>query len=274
DGHTVVAGGQLNSVGGVDHGYLAAIDTTTGKATSLDLGLDGSVTAIANGGQTIFIAGGFAHAQGQARDKVAEFNPSTGQITSWQSQAVFADNIPYAIGVDSSTAYVGGEFSRLITKTGTVTRRGLAAFARNTGRLTSWNPSADGAVFTLALAGSLIYAGGPFEHIGSTPRNGVAAITPNGSATSWNPNVNLPGAVAARQTCGGTVYPSGTCPPRPAHARVALAAVPTSSGAPLPWTPTTAPPFGTVQTLAVSGNTVYVGGNFLRLQGRIGLAAF
>ncbi len=274
DGHTVVAGGQLNSVGGVNHQYLAAIDTATGKATGLDLGLDGSVTAIASGGQTLYIAGGFAHVQGQFRDFLAEFNPVTGQVTSWQPQGEFADNIPEALAVSTGTVYVGGEFNQYITSRGTVSRRGLAAFARNTGKLTSWNPSADGPVFTLALAGGLIYAGGLFEHIGFTPRNGVAAITAQGRATSWNAQVDLTGQVNALQIAGSTVYLGGSFDTLAGQSRVDLAAVTTSSGALLPWAPNTTPPFGTVQTLAANGNTVYAGGNFLQLQGHTGLAAF
>src|SRR5215467_6701919 len=274
DGQTVVAGGELNSVGGVNHPYLAAIDTATGKATGLDLGLDGSVTAIASGGQTLFIAGGFAHVQGQFRDWLAEFNPATGQVTSWQPQAEFADNTPEALAVTSSTVYVGGEFSAFHTSKGLVSRRALAAFSRKTGKLTSWNPSADGPIFTMALAGGLIYAGGTIEHIGFTPRNGVAAITPQGNATSWNANVNLTGSVDALQIAGNTVYLGGSFDTVAGQSRVDLAAVTTSSGALLPWAPNTSPPFGTVQTLSATGNTVYVGGNFLRLQGHIGLAAF
>jgi trimeric autotransporter adhesin len=272
DGQTVVAGGQLNSVGGVNHQYLAAIDTTTGKATGLDLGLDGSVTAITSGGQTLFIAGGFAHVQGQFRDWLAEFNPSTGQVTSWQPQAQFADNTPEALAVSTGTVYVGGEFSGFNTSKGFVSRRALAAFSRTTGKLTSWNPSADGAVFTLALTGGLIYAGGVFEHIGFTPRNGVAAITAQGSATSWNANVNLTGVVDALQIAGSTVYLGGSFDSLAGQSRVDLAAVTASSGALLPWAPNTTAPFGTVQTLIAGGNTVYVGGNFLQLQGHVGLA--
>jgi hypothetical protein len=274
DGHTVVAGGQLNSVGGVNHSYFAAIDTATGRATTLDLGLDGSVTAIASGGSTIFIAGGFAHIQGLFRDWVGEFDPSTGKVTSWQAQATFVDNTPEALVADGNTLYVGGEFSELRTKTATLVRRGLAAFSRGNGKLTSWDPSADGPVFTLALAGGTIFAGGLFEHIGLTPRNGVAAITPQGKPTSWNANLDLTGEVLALQIAGSTVYLGGSFDTVGGQPRVDLAAVGTSSGALLPWAPNTDAPFGVVDALALSGNTVYVGGDFLRLQGHVGLAAF
>jgi trimeric autotransporter adhesin len=274
DGQTVAAGGELNSAGGVNHPYLAAIDTATGQATGLDLGLDGSVTAIASGGQTLFIAGGFAHVQGQFRDFLAEFSPVTGQVTSWQPHALFVDNNPEALAVTSSTVYVGGEFNDLITGKRTVSRRALAAFSRSSGNLTGWNPSADGVVFAMAAAGGLIYAGGPFEHIGFTPRNGVAAITPQGNATSWNANVDLTGSIDALQIAGSTVYLGGSFDTVAGQPRVDLAAVTTSTGALLPWAPSTSPPFGTVQALAATGNTVYAGGNFLNLQGHIGLAAF
>jgi hypothetical protein len=49
------------------------------------------------------------------------------------------------------------------------------------------------------------------------------------------------------------------------QSRVDLAAVTITSGDLLPWAPNTTAPFGTAQTLAASGNTVYVGGNFLQL---------
>src|SRR5262249_19293043 len=94
-----------------------------------------------------------------------------------------------------------------------------------------------------------------FEHIGVTPRNGVAAITAQGRATSWNANVNLTGQVNALQVAGTTVYLGGSFDTLAGQSRVDLAAAATSSGALLPWAPNTSPPFGTVQTLAATGNT-------------------
>jgi hypothetical protein len=52
------------------------------------------------------------------------------------------------------------------------------------------NPSEDHTVYTLAIRGETVYAGGGFSSIGGQPRNGLAALdAASGQATPWNPSV-------------------------------------------------------------------------------------
>src|SRR4029079_2029977 len=67
-----------------------------------------------------------------------------------------------------------------------------AALSTSTGLANSWNPSANARVYTLALNGTTLYAGGEFTRIGGPTRNYIATLhTTTGAALSWNPNASL-----------------------------------------------------------------------------------
>jgi hypothetical protein len=274
DGTTIAAGGELNSVNGVDRDFFAAIDTTTGRATSFDAGLNGSVTTLVRSGTTMYVGGGFSTFEGQRRNGMAAFDNTTGQGTSW-APPLLDQVTPFAMTVDRRNVYVGGNFTTVFTSKGPASRRGLAAFTRSSGNLTSWNPSADGVVRTLTTAGALIYAGGNFQHIGLAFHNGAAAISTNGKPTSWDPRLDLPADVHALSVVDTTVYLAGDFQSASGQTRVGPAAVTSANGAVLPWAPNTSAQFGEFDALLVSGSTVYVGGSFEFIGGppRDGLAA-
>ena len=87
-----------------------------------------------------------------------------------------------------SNVGVGGTFSY----TEPEARNDLAAINATTGKLTTWNPEANGSVNALAASGSTVYAGGDFSTVnGSTPRSHLAALDAStGIATSWDPEPN------------------------------------------------------------------------------------
>jgi len=274
DGTTIAAGGELNSVNGLDRDFLAAIDTTTGRATSFDAGLNGSVTTLVGSGTTMYVGGGFSTFEGQPRNGMAAFDTTTRQVTAWAPPLL--DQItPFAMTLDTRNVYVGGNFTTVFTPRKPTPRRGLAAFARSTGNLTSWDPSADGVVRTLTTAGGLIYAGGNFQHIGLAFHNGTAAISTNGKPTSWDPRLDLPADVHAISVADTTVYLAGDFQSASGQPRVGLAAVTTANAAVLPWAPNTSAQFGQFAALLAAGPTVYVGGSFEFLGGqpKDGLAA-
>ena len=65
-----------------------------------------------------------------------------------------------------------------------------------TGALTSWNPSPDGLVSTLAISGDTLFAAGLFRTLPGYGRGGVAAFgTGSGEVLSFNPQMPEPGVV-------------------------------------------------------------------------------
>jgi hypothetical protein len=164
----------------------------------------------------------------------------------------------------------------------------MAALDTTTGAATSWDPNPNSPVFTLAVSGNTVYAGGFFTTLGSAPataRNFLAAIDATaGTATSWNPDPNAP--VNALAVSGRTVYAAGifsTIGSAPTTTRNYIAAL-DETGAATSWAPElalskmkfAAPAYaagaqrapigmmklGPVSALVVSGNAVYVGGLF------------
>ncbi len=87
----------------------------------------------------------------------------------------------------------------------------------STGLATPWNPSAASGtyaniyVWTLAVSGTTVYAGGEFTSIGGQSRSGIAVLdTGTGLATAWNPTAGgtYP-SVLSLAVSGATVYAGG-----------------------------------------------------------------
>jgi len=119
----------------------------------------------------------------------------------------------------------------------------------------------------LAISDGTVYAGGGFTEaggggLGNTTRNYLAAFDAAGNLLPWNPGANR--RVRTLAVSGGTIYAGG---------RFTLAGGGTGTttrnrlaefddaGNLLPWNPG-ASAGGEVFDLAVSGGTVYVGGDF------------
>lgn len=167
-----------------------------------------------------------------------------------------------AIAVAGNTAYIGGDF----TSVGGNTRNNLAAIDLTSGRVTGWNPDADGVVNALAVSvdGSLVYAGGEFNQIGGVYRRKLAAINvSNGAPTAWHP---IPSArVNAIDVDADTVYIGGAFETVGPVETPYLAAVDATTGAAdASWAPY--PDAGVkALDLAPNGTTVFFGGSFTQV---------
>ena len=266
NGNTVYAGGGFSTLASsttTTRHRIAAIDATTGDATSWDPNANGTVYALAVDGDRVYAGGAFTGFNCVKRNYVAAFDAS-GAVTSWDPNA----NGPVlALAVNGSAVYAGGIFSTLGSSV-TTTRNNIAALDRTTGAVTSWDPNADGPVASMAISGKTVYLSGAFSNLGSgataTSRNGLAAIdTDTGITTSWDPYPN--NAVSAIAVNGNTVYVGGlftALGSSPATTRNYLAAIDATTGAVISWDPQ---PNNVVTTLAVDGGTVYAGGFFTTL---------
>ncbi len=268
-GSTVYAGGAFTSIGGQPRSAIAALDASTGEATSWnpDAGSsfsDGpAVRALAVSGSTVYAGGFFTSIGGKSRSNIAAVDATTGVAASWNPNP---NSEVFALRVSGSTVYASGFF----TSIGGKSRRHIAALNTTTGAATGWDPNADGNVYALAASGSAVYAAGTFHHVGGMARNDIAALNPTtGAATSWNPNVQYPSnptltVVNALRVSGSTVYAGGLFGRIGGQSRHNIAGLSATTGAATGWDPNAN---DQVDALAVSGSTVYAGGDFTSIGG-------
>ncbi len=253
-GPTVYVGGDFTIIGNQNRQYIAALDSTTGNATSWNPQANSTVYTLAIAGSTIYAGGTFSSIGGGMRRNMAGVDIATGNATSWQSDAVSPVS---CLAVSGSAIYAGGEFISI----GGKRRRNIAAFDAVTGKATSWDPSANSSVIALAFSGPLLYVGGSFDSVGGQWRRFIAAVdTMTGTATSWDPSAgSINGTVAAIAPSGSTVYIGGSFLYIGGENRYHIAAIDSATGNITAWDPSAN---GYVSTLAVDGTKIYAGGGF------------
>ena len=258
-GNLVYVGGWFGIIGGQTRSHIAALDATTGFATTWNPNASApsfpGVAALAVSGTTIFAAGWFDSIGGKARNNIAALNNTNGAATTWDANA---NGSVYALAVSGTTVYAGGSFSSI----GGQARNNIAAL-NTSGAATTWNPNANIFVLTLAVSGTTVYAGGEFRTIGGQARSRIAALdATTGNATAWNPNAD--DRVLALAVSGTSVYAGGWFKSIGGQARNRIAALDATTGAATAWNPNAN---SYVYALAASGTTVYVGGGFTNIGG-------
>lgn len=261
-GSTVYVGGDFIVSGGQPRNNIAALDATTGAATSWNPDANDLVQRLAVSDGIVYAAGWFTKIGGLWRFSLAALDATSGTSTAWNAGS---DGYVTALDVASTTVYVGGEF----TEIGGQPRSGVAALDPATADATSWDPSPDGPwVSALSSAGDVVYIGGGFNSIGGESRANIAAVdAATGGLTSWDPSAN--DLVKTLTVRGATVYAGGRFTRVGGQARYRLAALDVTSGAASSWAPTVegGSVYPVVSALDVSGNTVYIGGEFTTVAG-------
>lgn len=223
-----------------------------------------------------YIGGRFSHVGGEERKGLAHIDAS-GRVTDWAPEV---DSSGHSGAVDAlevagDRIYVGGAFDSATSSSsgsGPQVRYNLAAFDTN-GDLIDWNPGTDYPVNTLALDGDVIYASGSFGTVGQgtsssgeTDREHLAAFTPDGEVTDWDPDWSLGTLDTVHDIAidGDTIFVGGsfeTTSPSGQHSRESLAAFDTD-GALVEWDAEISADVPWVRALAIEDGVVYVGGNF------------
>ena len=247
-GSAVYVGGEFTEAGGVNVNYIAKWDGTSWSA--LGNGVNGTVYAISVSGTDIYVGGRFSRAGGVSASRIAKWDG-----TSWSVLGRGVNGTVYAISVSGTDVYAGGNFT---------TASGMSAgnIARWDGN--SWSTLASGVndiVRAIAISGSEVYVGGDFTMAGKENVNYIAKW----DGISWSAlssGVNS-ASITAIAVSGRDVYVGGDF----SHAGGV------SASRIAKWDGTTWSSLargvsghfgerGMIHTIAVSGNDVYVGGNF------------
>lgn len=193
DGKILVGGGfnGTSSIGGTNRNFIARLDPMTGLADSFNPNANDTVFAITVQPDGRILAGGtFGGIGGAARNYIARLDPNTGAADSFNPAAnLYVRSI--AVQADGKIL-VGGQFSGGNSIGGT-NRNYIARLDPNTGAADSFNPNANGAVFSIAVQpDGKILAGGYFNgvnSIGGANRNFIARLDPiTGLADSFDPH--------------------------------------------------------------------------------------
>lgn len=215
-----------------------------------------TVLTVARSGTTLFIGGNFR-----------SVGPSTGAgVPVDQIRGLPLGRYPrVGGGVEAVIAdgaggwFIGGRFAGV----GGLPRWNLAHI-RADGSVDSWAPNADGAVFALALRGSVLYVGGRFNNIAGKARAHLAAFdVATGMLTEWAPEAN--GYVYEIFAPGDTIYVGGGFGIIGGESRPCIAALDSKTGRATSWNPKAD---DAVSAFALRGRTLYVSGAFYNIGGR------
>ena len=245
---------------------VAQVDAVTGYATGWAPDPSADVRAIALAGSTVYLGGAFTSVRGHDSTAVsrryAAAISTAGEVRAWDPNP---SNNVLALSVVDSTVYLGGSFTTVRSGAGSsVSRAAAAAVDTTLGHATAWNPIVESnkSVNALVASASSVYLGGNFAYANLVSRSRAAAFDANGRVTAWDPSPSS--AVSAVAVDGDAVYLGGsfTTVRRDASTsatRNRAAAVDATTGFATAWDPR---PSGTVTSLAVAGDTVYLSGDF------------
>jgi hypothetical protein len=176
--------GAAAGTGEVARNHIAAFDAQTGDLLPFnhDMSDKAFVMLPSADGNTLYIGGDFATIDGVNRSRLAAFDTTTGNLTSWAPRVT--GNVR-GIALKGSTLYVGGTFTALNGQT----RTNLGAVSTDgAGNPLPWAPTADLTVFRVAVApdGSKVFVGGYFSHLNGDARRGTGALDPDtGADLPW-----------------------------------------------------------------------------------------
>jgi len=235
-GSNVYVAGVFTTIGGQSRTNIAKLNNTDGDAdASWTANANNAVWSLAISGSSIYAGGAFTTINGTTRNRLAKISTDGTLDATWNpslSTGTIYQIVP-AVETGTTYIYIGGAFSISAT-IGGANRNRLAKLDDATGAAQSWNPNANSTVYSLALSGSDVYAGGTFTSVngGVTSRNRIAKFN-NSDGTvdgTWNANLTGPYTVYAITVYGGDIYAGGSFETIGGQTRYKLAKLDTTNG--------------------------------------------
>lgn len=272
DGAVLRIGGDFRKLGGAQRMSIGAVSLTTGSPTDWNPRAGGAVLALAKGSQRTFAGGSFASVNGQMRYNLAAFDTVSRRLVDFRPNPTAPTNERTGPGgevdallVYNDTLYVGGDF----TKIAGAPRTSAAAFATTTGTLLPWNPILTSnprpSVVALAADNNGIAIGGAFTAVSAVPQRNLAKVdATSGARIAFD--AALDGPVRALAVADGALYVAGLFHSAGGEQREGLASFDFANGTLSSFRPAASG----ILALAVSGQKLYVGGEFDNLASSIG----
>jgi outer membrane protein assembly factor BamB len=264
-------GGTFSSIGNQAREGLAALDIRTGAV--LPWNPMGELSSLSSyrtsrlivADSTIYVSGEAQFLQRNTRVFLSEFSLANGARTAWQPNLGDVRSISALcltkFGLAVSGALSGGSSNF------------LSLLDRSNGAVIREYNFPNGFIYTMTSQDSLLYVGGNFRSVNTTPRRNLAAIHfPSGKLTEWSPYTN--NNVFSLSVVGEQIYAGGEfsiCGLPTVH-RKNLAAIDTRTGDVLPWNPTatdTNTRNVSVNALHLTPSGLYAGGRFVTMGGTL-----
>ncbi|QHT66760.1 T9SS type A sorting domain-containing protein [Rhodocytophaga rosea] len=243
--------GSFHEMGGKDRNDLAAVDLTTGEVTEWNPQVTGAVNTIIASNNLLYVGGSFVAIGGKLKNNLAALDPITGIATDW---APTIDGSVYSIVILKNTLYLAGDFEKVEN----TDRRRLAAIDLTNNQISSWNPWMGAYARVLLAQDNTIFVGGLFSQIAGHPRENLVALDAiTGEVTPWHPKDIPDLGKNSIQLFNNQLYIGGGT--RDGNIIEYLAAIDIFTGQQTEWDPGVD---GWVNLVAVSENSVFVGGEF------------
>ena len=247
-GGTLYAGGTFTTAGGVAANCIAQWNGSSWSPLGSGLGgKDAYVYALAVSGSTLYAGGVFTTAGGSAANEIAKWNG-----TGWSAlgSGIYGGSVD-ALAMSGNTLYAGGNFT--YAGGGELTSAGIARW--NGSSWSALGSGNSGGVAALAVSGSTLYAGGNAGNY-IAKWNGSSW---SGFGSGLGPNYS---SVSALAVSGSTLYAGGTFTTAGTTIVNCIAQWNGSSWSALGSGVSGGYKGPYVDALAVSGNTLYAGGDF------------
>ncbi len=178
-GKNIYVGGSFTRAGTVAVNNIAMWDGR--EWTSVGNGVDGTVHAIAIDNNMVWVGGGFIKT---IDEKITVNHIARWDGRKWYAVGSGANNIVYCIAPSAGYVYVGGSF----TTVNNLDCRNIAFIKAPN----SWNPLGAGVggrnyttVYSIAIDGNYVYAGGSFTTAGGISANNIARF--DVGKKNWEP---------------------------------------------------------------------------------------
>lgn len=255
-------GGGFDHIGTDPRRSVAHVDSI-GRLYAWDPDIPGFVSDMELDGNLIYVVGGVDAVGGAPRGSMAAIDVNTGQPTAWAPTIPFPMGQVSAVAVGDGVIYIGGTF----TEVNGQPHANIAAIDSATGAVLAWEPYCDAEVHDLLYRDGVLYVAGVFTSIGAQVRHGIAALDAvTGDALNWNPSGLSTVQVHTMAIAGDRLFFGGEFMDLNGTPRQHLAAVDLATGVLDAWDPDWQNYPDVVNSICVSGGSVYTSSSWFSFQ--------